>query len=97
FQLLARRSVVVSHKAFPFSDEGILEWHERMEAILGPPNRLGWEPNHNRFASLSSEEVVDLARRYDAGYVLTKSSWHPEIRGHEFLREQDWVIWKIGD
>ncbi len=95
FPLASHRSVVVSYYGFPFSDHGILTWHRRMETILGPPDPMGWNPTEARYASLSSAKVVDHARRYGAGYILSKLSWHPDIDGDMVLREDDWAIWKL--
>ena len=43
FRLLARRPIVVDFKAFPFSDTGMLEWHNRITDAYGNPKALGFE------------------------------------------------------
>ncbi len=79
FRLLARRSVVVDFKAFPFTERGMLEWQARMDAVAAcreqPP-----------------ECLAEVARRYGAGYVLSR---HAGVAPGVVDREGDWVIWRV--
>ncbi|HUS80964.1 MAG TPA: DUF6798 domain-containing protein, partial [Armatimonadota bacterium] len=42
FRLLARRAIVVDFKAFPFSDEAIVQWRQRMADCYGPVSAGGF-------------------------------------------------------
>ncbi|MGD1864229.1 MAG: DUF6798 domain-containing protein [Phormidesmis sp.] len=96
FRFHSNRSVVVTFKSFPFTDQGILTWEARLEDILGPLNAQTRASSMQKtYGLLSSKELVDIAQRYGAGYVLTQQKWHPDIAGRMVLQRDDWVVWQL--
>ncbi len=90
FRMASRRSVVVDNKAFPYTDAGIVEWRERMEAVLGSDlERPG------RYQDRTPTELTAVARRYGADYILTRRSWHSSLGEQPVIAEGDWAIWKV--
>jgi len=96
FRFYSNRSVVVTFKSFPFTDQGILTWAARLEDILGPLDAQTRATSmQETYGSLSSEALVDITRRYGAGYVLTQQKWHPDIVGRVVAQRDDWVVWQL--
>ncbi|MEG4283360.1 hypothetical protein QUB68_09550 [Microcoleus sp. A006_D1] len=96
FQFFSERAIVVNFKNFPFTETGIKEWKNRMEAILGVPlnPQMIWGGS-DLFSRRSSADLVKVARNYHADYILTRSDWHPNIDGEIVDREGKWIIYKI--
>jgi hypothetical protein len=82
FQFFSERAIVVNFKNFPFTEKGIKEWQNRMEAVLGVPlnPQMIWGGN-DLFIRRSSADLVKVARNYHADYILTRTDWHPNIDG----------------
>lgn len=101
FRWLSQRSIVIDWKGFSFTDRGMLEWKKRLENVLGyPVNKqtsplVGWEASDKLYNARSSSDLVKVAQRYKAEYILSKKNWHPDMPGEEIAREGDWVIWKV--
>jgi hypothetical protein len=97
FKLHSLRSVVVDFKCFPLTDQGMLEWAQRMEAVLGIPLRPGleWHKSDALFSSRPAPALVEVAQRYHAQYILSRRVWHPDMPGEEVDREGPWVIWRL--
>ncbi|MEG4226508.1 hypothetical protein QUA35_10725 [Microcoleus sp. N9_B2] len=96
FQFFSERAIVVNFKNFPFTEKGIKEWQNRMEAVLGVPlnPQMIWGGSH-LFSRRSSGDLVKVARKYHADYILTRSDWHPNIDGEIVDRQGKWIIFKI--
>jgi hypothetical protein len=96
FQFLSQRAIVVNFKNFPFTDKGIKQWKNRMEAVLGAPlnPQMIWGGN-DLFIRRSSADLVKVAINYHADYILTRSDWHPNIDGEIVDRQGKWIIFKI--
>jgi len=96
FQFFSERAIVVNFKNFPFTETGIKEWKNRMEAILGVPlnPQMIWGGS-DLFSRRSSVDLVKVARNYHADYILTRSDWHPNIDGEIVDREGKWILLKI--
>ncbi|NJQ97342.1 MAG: hypothetical protein HC784_05965 [Hydrococcus sp. CSU_1_8] len=43
----------------------------------------------------SPTELINIAKQYDADYILTRSDWHRDIKGSLFDREGKWILYKI--
>lgn len=97
FKLHSLRSVVVDFKCFPFTDQGMIKWAERMEAVLGIPLRPGLEfqKSDALFSSRPAPALVEVAQRYHAQYILSRRVWHPDMPGEEVDWEGPWVIWRL--
>lgn len=64
FKWYASRAEVVSLKDIPQDARGLVEWRRRMNDIFTPAvNRLG-------LAALTDQQIVELANRYGADYVI---------------------------
>jgi len=96
FQFFSERAIVVNFKNFPFTEKGIKEWQNRMEAVLGIPlnPQMIWGGN-DLFIRRSSADLVKVARNYQADYILTRSDWHPNIDGEIVEQEGKWILFKI--
>ena len=96
FQFFSERAIVVNFKNFPFTEKGIKEWQNRMEAVLGVPlnPQMIWGGN-DLFTRRSSADLVKVARNYQADYILTRSDWHPNIDGEIVEKEGKWILFKI--
>ena len=96
FQFFSERAIVVNFKNFPFTETGIKEWKNRMEAILGVPlnPQMIWGGN-DLFIRRNSADLVKVAINYHADYILTRSDWHPNIDGEIVDRQGKWIIFKI--
>ena len=96
FQFFSERAIVVNFKNFPFTEKGIKEWQNRMEAVLGIPlnPQMIWGGN-DLFIRRSSADLVKVARNYHADYILTRSDWHPNIDGEIVEQEGKWILFKI--
>ena len=96
FQFFSERAIVVNFKNFPFTEKGIKEWKNRMEAILGVPlnSQMIWGGS-DLFSQRNSADLVNVARLYKADYILTRSDWHPNIDGEIVDKEGKWILFKI--
>ncbi|MEG4960862.1 MULTISPECIES: DUF6798 domain-containing protein [unclassified Microcoleus] len=96
FQFFSERAIVVNFKNFPFTEKGIKEWQNRMETVLGVPlnPQMIWGGN-DFFIRRSSADLVKVARKYHADYILSRSDWHPNIEGEIVDREGKWILFKI--
>jgi hypothetical protein len=96
FQFFSERAIVVNFKNFPFTEKGIKEWQNRMQAVLGVPlnPQMIWGGN-DFFIRRSSADLVKVARNYHADYILTRSDWHPNIDGEIVEQEGKWILFKI--
>jgi len=96
FQYFSQRAIVVNFKNFPLTEKGIKEWQNRMEAVLGVSlnPQMIWGGN-DIFSRRSSDDLVKVARNYNADYILTRSDWHPNIEGIIADKEGKWILYKI--
>jgi hypothetical protein len=96
FQFFSERAIVVNFKNFPFTEKGIKEWQNRMEAVLGVPlnPQMIWGGS-DLFSRRSSADLVKVARNYHADYILTRTDWHPNIDGQIVEQEGKWILYKI--
>jgi hypothetical protein len=96
FQFFSQRAIVVNFKNFPFTEKGIKEWQNRMEAVLGVPlnPQMIWGGN-DLFIRRSSADLVKVARNYHANYILTRTDWHPNMEGEIADKQGKWILYKI--
>ena len=78
------------------TEKGIKEWRNRMETVLGVSlnPQMIWGGN-DFFGRRSSDDLVKVARNYNADYILTRSDWHPNIEGIIADKEGKWILYKI--
>ncbi|MEG4500033.1 hypothetical protein QUB05_10285 [Microcoleus sp. F10-C6] len=96
FQFFSERAIVVNFKNFPFTEKGIKEWQNRMETVLGVPlnPQMIWGGNEF-FIRRSSADLVKVAKKYHADYILTRTDWHPNIQGEIADKQGKWILYKI--
>ena len=98
--MISERAVVVDWKCIPYTDRGIIEWRNRLESVLGvplSPQTIRIEKMDLLFKNRSSLELVNAAKEFSAGYILTKDIWHPDIEGEIVASEGEWILYKIGE
>ena len=64
WRLFSERAVVVDWKMFPFSDDGMKEWHDRYTAIYDPEQGAGY-PNR-----ITEAGLAELRRKYGFDYAV---------------------------
>lgn len=79
FRYLANRAIVVDYKAFPFQDEAMAEWYQRMKDVYGPSLILrnydaAMRDMKARYAQISDERLNDLAAKYGATHAVLDGS-----------------------
>lgn len=94
FKLYARRAAVVDDKNSPFTDQGLREWRDRYEAVLGVPLTRTTDPVA-AWRARPPEALREVALRYHADYVLTRNDWHPQLPGRRIDQEQGWSLWQL--
>ncbi|NES91827.1 DUF6798 domain-containing protein, partial [Okeania sp. SIO2B9] len=99
FQFFSERAVIVDFKHFPQTDSGIREWKNRMEDVFGVDlnDKLAVGAMEILFPQQTGKELVNVAKKYGAEYILTRVNWHGDIRGNIVVREEEWVIFHIND
>lgn len=99
FQFFAERSAIINFKHFPQTTAGIQEWRKRMEAVFGVPlnAQLATGAMEILFAQQTGDNLVKVARQYQADYILTRRDWHPNIKGKIVAQQGLWVIYQISD
>lgn len=97
FQFFSERAVIVDFKHFPQTDSGIREWKNRMEDVFGVDlnDKLAVGAMEILFPQQTGKELVNVAKKYGAEYILTKVEWHRDIEGNIVAREGEWVIFRI--
>jgi hypothetical protein len=97
FRFYSQRSVVFDFRSFPYTDRGIMEWKKRLIAIAGEDFYLKHSQNLDDFyRDLNEQELLNLAKQFNANYILTRSDWHSQLDRSVVVREREWVIYKIG-
>ena len=96
FQYFSQKAIVVNFKNFPLTEKGIKEWQNRMETVLGVPlnPQMIWGGN-DLFSRRNSADLVQVARKYHADYILTRTDWHPNIQGEIADKQGKWILYKI--
>ena len=97
FQFFSERAVIVDFKHFPQTDSGIKKWKNRMEDVFGVPlnDKLAVGAMEILFPQQTGKELVNVARKYSAKYILTRVDCHGDIEGNIVAREGKWVIFRI--
>lgn len=102
FRFYAQRSLVFTFKGFPFTDQGIQMWRERLETIMGIDSVLAVDDfNRDRldtfYRDRSSADILAIAQQFGAGYILTRQDWHPDLAGTLVAQEQGWIIRQVSE
>lgn len=83
FRLGAERAIVVDYKAFPFEEERMLEWVERVQAVSNnPPIDEGknyYDLVLEGYDALDVEKISTLKYEYNISYALFMKPSHREL------------------
>lgn len=73
FRFMAERAIVVDFVVFPYQDQAMLEWQQRLFDSYGKPNTGGWtaaaelDDNYRR---IDDQKTWDLRSKYDVSYAV---------------------------
>lgn len=95
FKWYARRSEVATWKDIPQDAPGLVEWWKRMNTIYGTGSN---EPGHrwvDSLAQLPPEKLRQLARAYQARYLVVES--RPRLPFRLVYRNRHWAVYEMVD
>lgn len=98
FRFYSQRSVVFTLYGYPFTEQGLQNWATRGKDILGsfePP--LSWRNSDEKFQRRRSKDLIDVAKKYKANYILTNEDWHSELTELATVVDRDgkWILYRI--
>ncbi|MCP4441308.1 MAG: hypothetical protein GY810_20575 [Aureispira sp.] len=75
FRMLAERAVVVDPRGYPFGDETVMVWRERLETCYGPTTHRhintaipqNYIPNYRK---MTDEQRLKIAQKYKVDYIV---------------------------
>jgi len=73
FRLVAERAIVVDFKVFPFGDNAMREWRQRITDCYGTVSASGLDAVgglDSNYSKTSIERLLGDARKYGAGYMV---------------------------
>ena len=73
FRLLARRSIVVDFKSFPFQDWAMVEWKQRLDDCYGVTEKGGWKARNemdDNYHFITDDKIRSLSGKYDIAYAV---------------------------
>jgi hypothetical protein len=73
FRLTAERALVVDFKDHPFSDEGQLEWQQRVFDCYGIPKAIGFDAMDEMsklYEKITDDKLKALQIKYGASYAV---------------------------
>lgn len=97
FRAESERSVVFNFKSFPFTEAGTKQWATYYKLLIEPSNGRGakWRSLDSRYRELSEDELIAMARKTGANYVLTHLDWHPDVANPVIGQNGKWVIYQV--
>ena len=97
FRFYSQRSVVFTFKSFPFTDEGINLWRDRLETVMGTKDLSNFNKYtlDDFYSQHSSDELIAIARKFEANYILTRLDWHQNLAGIVIDQQGDWIIYQV--
>lgn len=82
FRLAARRGLVVDFKSFPWQDEDMLRWKERLDDCYGGTDGLGFDAARRmdaRYHEIGEERILAVALKYGATYAVLYADTPTEL------------------
>ncbi len=73
FRILAFRAIVVDFKAFPFTDEGMVAWYQRILTCYGRPNQRGFNMLSELISFyfwMTDEKLQSLHEKYGFSFAV---------------------------
>jgi len=91
FRLAAQRALVVDFKDFPFSDEGMVEWQQRLFDCYGIPKAIGFDAMYEMsrlYKKITDGKLKALQIKYGVSYAVlhhaTKTQFHVIYQTKEY-------------
>ena len=99
FRFYSQRSVVFTFKSFPFTDEGINLWRDRLETIMGTKDLSNFNKYtlDDFYSQHSNAELIAIAKKFNADYILTRLDWHQNLASTVIAQQGDWIIYQVSD
>ena len=102
FRLAAERAIVINFKAFPFQDDAMIAWRERLEDVGGPIATHLSTGDRLRildsvFEGRSSAELLELAAKYNVDYVVRRTPLPRQARRFRtlFISHDGWRLYQV--
>jgi hypothetical protein len=95
FRWYSQRSVVFDFRSFPYTDRGIQEWAKRLKMFSGEDSYLNSPQKLDSvYSQLSDRDLLNLAKQFNAQYILTRSDWQTNFQGEAIAKEGKWTIYR---
>jgi hypothetical protein len=94
FRYVAQRAVVVDWKATPMLPSEVVEWHQRVQDVVGRPVKSGRDLAG--YAQLDVSRVRRLKGKYGFEFVLVQRGAHSRLSTlNEVFSNSHWVIFDV--
>ena len=100
FRSHARRAIVVNHKAFPYRDEDIRTWFERLQdmAPLPPPSQTDatlTQALDFKYNTLTPHDLEELGLTYSFDYIIRNAPLPASASYAVEYETQGWFVYKL--
>jgi len=96
FRLLGERAVVADTKSPPLYPDELVEWYRRLCAMVDAPEMATHEAVEARWDTLTADQVLAAARRFDVDYVLLYKQRSPARLTRPVAFESDgYVVYRL--
>ena len=72
-RIIGERAIIVDFKAFPFLDEAMLEWKQRIIDCYGASKASGFDAMlefDQNYKEITDSKMLYLSKKYDASYSV---------------------------
>ncbi|MGL5873484.1 MAG: DUF6798 domain-containing protein [Xenococcaceae cyanobacterium] len=96
FRWYSQRAVVFDFRSFPYTDRGIQEWAKRLKMFSGGDSYLNSPQDLDSvYSQFSDRDLLNLAKEFNAQYILTRSDWHTNFPAEAIAKEGKWTIYQL--
>ncbi len=100
FRSHARRAIVINHKAFPYQDNNIRTWFERLQdmAPLQLPDQTDatlLKALDLKYNTLSPHDLEELGITYSFDYIIRKAPLPASASYSVEYENQGWFVYKL--
>jgi len=99
FQIHAKRAAVVTFKCIPLSEPDLVEWGDRMGAVLNTKVGIqtSWRGDlDGPYYRRPAPEIIGVAQQYHARYLLTRVGAHGGVNAPIVAQRGAWVVYDVG-
>jgi hypothetical protein len=96
FRIIAKKSIVVDFKVFPFVEYAMLEWHNRLRACYGNLNSTGFNAipeMETNYKQIDDEKLMRIKNVYGIHYAVLYNETKSEF--NEVAQNEEYKIVKI--